>query len=314
MGTTTTVAERSTDVTSTSTDAFDHRENNARLFVEREELRSQISRLEEHEATEDSAAVRSRLRRSRRRLEQITGEIVAGNVGLVRSYTRRFSGAANADARAEFESAGMLGLMRAVDSYEPGRGPFGQWAFKPIQREVLKAVRDHDHPNLNYGDFEKRPLILRTQRQLRTIDDSYEPSYAEIAVAADVTVAQVQRVLDPPRLGSISDQPTTMMDDGDDFGDEDIVGTDPLPEDTMLSGVTLSGLQEFALAVLDQRELFVVVRRFGLDGEPVEKLDEIGETLGLSREAIRQIESKALAKMQHPMVVAKIGRPTLAIA
>lgn len=308
MGTSTTVAEQSTDVSSTATDAIDHRENNQRLFVEREELRSRVARLEQLEAT---TAVSSRLRRSRRRLEQVTGEIVAGNIGLVRSYTRRFSGAANADARAEFESAGMLGLMRAVDSYEPGRGPFGQWAFKPIQREVLKAVRDHDHPNLNYGDFEKRPLILRTQRQLRAIDDSYEPSYAEIAVAADVTVAQVQRVLDPPRLGSISEQPTAMMDDGDDVGDEDIVGADPLPDDTVLSGVTLSGLQQFALAVLDQRELFVVVRRFGLDGEPAEKLDEIGETLALSREAIRQIEAKALAKMQHPMVVAKIGRPSL---
>ncbi|MFK8026060.1 MAG: sigma-70 family RNA polymerase sigma factor [Ilumatobacter sp.] len=284
-----------------------HRETNARLFTERRDLRASISRLE---SMEPDAAVRRRLRRSRRRFDQVTDELVAANIGLVRSYTRRFGGAASYDARADFEAAGMLGLMRAIDSYDSDRGPFGQWAFKPIQREVLRAVRDRDHSNLNYGDFEKRPLILRTQRQLRSIDESYEPSFAEIAAAADVTVAQVQRVLDPPRLDSISDQPTTMADDGDDTGDADIEGTEPLPDHTVISGVTLAGLQQFALAVLDDRELFVVVRRFGLDGEPLEKLDEIAATLGLSREAFRQIEARALAKLRHPIVVSKIGRPS----
>jgi RNA polymerase primary sigma factor/RNA polymerase nonessential primary-like sigma factor len=283
-----------------------HREINTQLFTERCALLEQIRRLE---SFAPSVGIDSRLRRSRRRLDELTSEIVTSNLGLVRSYTRRFGGAANADARADFESAGLLGLMRAIDSYEPGRGPFGQWAFKPIQREVLRAVRDRDHPNLNHGDFEKRPLILRTQRDLRSIDDSYEPSFAEIAAAADVTVAQVQRVLDAPKLDSISDQRSTFMDDGDDLGDEDIVSSDALPDEMLLSGLTLDGLQHIALRVLDQRELFVVVRRFGLDGEPVEKLNEIGDLLGLSREAVRQIESKALAKLQHPMVVAKIGRP-----
>ncbi|MEM1332924.1 MAG: sigma-70 family RNA polymerase sigma factor [Actinomycetota bacterium] len=284
----------------------DHREVNSRLFAERVEVRQRIARLEQQG---ESAANRSRLRRLHRRLEELTSEIVSENLGLVRSYTRRFGGAANADTRAEFESAGLLGLMRAVDSYEPDRGPFGQWAFKPIQREVLRAVRDRDHPNLNHGDFEKRPVILRTQRELRSIDDSYEPSFAEIAAAAGVTVAQVQRVLDPPRLDSISDQPAHLSDDGDDVGDTDIVSDGPQPDETVISGVTLAGLEKFALSVLDERELFVVVRRFGLDGEPVEKLNEIGDLLALSREAVRQIEAKALAKLQHPMVIARIGRP-----
>jgi DNA-directed RNA polymerase sigma subunit (sigma70/sigma32) len=49
--------------------------------------------------------------------------------------------------------------------------------------------------------------------------------------------------------------------------------------------------------------LYVIVRRFGLDGEPIEKLADIGNTLSLSREAVRQIEAKALAKLQHPLVL-----------
>lgn len=287
----------------------DHREINSRLFAERDQL---VQRIVELQAGEASAATTSRLRRARRRLDELTAEIVHGNLGLVRSYTRRFGGAANADARAEFESAGMLGLMRAIDSYELDRGPFGQWAFKPIQREVLRAVRDRDFPNLNHGDFEKRPLILRTQRELRSIDDSYEPSFAEIAAAAEVTVAQVARVLDAPNLDSISDRRQTEMDDGDDLGDDDITCSDALPDHLLISSLTLEGLRSAALDVLDERELFVVVRRFGLDDEPTEKLNEIGEMLGLSREAVRQIEAKALAKLQHPLVVAKIGRTLVA--
>ena len=51
------------------------------------------------------------------------------------------------------------------------------------------------------------------------------------------------------------------------------------------------------------------MRRFGLDGEPLEKLTEIGETLALSREAVRQIESKALAKLQHPIVLMRLSKP-----
>ncbi len=322
MGTTTAVAERPETVRhaerntgrnlrseapqGTTEAGLSHRELNARLFGERHELRMQIARVE---GLPENPGVRSRLRRLHRRLDDLTDQIVANNLGLVRSYTRRFGGAANAETRAEFESAGLLGLMRAVDSYEPDRGPFGQWAFKPIQREVLRAVRDRDHPNLNHGDFEKRPLILRTQRELRSIDDSYEPSFAEIAAVADVTVAQVRRVLDPPKLDSISDQPSSALDDEDAGGDEEIASDGPRPDDTVISSLTLAGLQRYALSVLDDRELFVVVRRFGLDGEPVEKLNEIGDLLALSREAIRQIEAKALAKLQHPMVVAKIGRP-----
>ncbi len=285
-----------------------HREVNAELFAERHELRVQIARLE---ALEESPATDRRLRRLRRRLDELTNDIVLQNLGLVRSYTRRFGGSANADARADFESAGLLGLMRAVDSYEPDRGPFGQWAFKPIQREVLRAVRDRDHPNLNHGDFEKRPLILRTQRDLRSLDKSYEPSFAEIAAAAGVTIGQVQRVLDPPRLGSIS-AGSTGNTAGDDDGDHDIVSDAPQPDESVISEVTLTGLRQFALDTLDHRETFVIVRRFGLDGEPVDKLSEIGDILGLSREAVRQIESKALAKLQHPMVIAKVGRTTVA--
>jgi RNA polymerase primary sigma factor/RNA polymerase nonessential primary-like sigma factor len=281
-----------------------YRDGNTALFHRREQLRAELD-----EALADEAAGQPcsrRIRVLRRHLDDVTAQIVSYNMGLVRSYTRRFSGAASAEDRAEFESAGLLGLMRAIDSYDPESGAFGQWAFKPIQREVLRSVRDLDHPNLNLGDFEKRPAILRAYRQLQGIDESYQPTPEEVAAAAGVPVAQVRRVLAPPRITSLHQ---TVGDEGTEVAET--IASDEIGVDSqVILKSTLVALEQFGLKALDPRELYVIVRRFGLDGEPADKLADIGDTLDLSREAVRQIEAKALAKLQHPIVLRKLGRRT----
>lgn len=276
------------------------RDGNTALFRRRAELRAE---LEEVSQREDVS--RRKLRMLRRQFDDVTAQIVDYNMGLVRSYTRRFAGAASSEDRAEFESAGLLGLMRAIDSYDPDSGAFGQWAFKPIQREVLRSVRDVDHPNLNLGDFEKRPAILRAYRQLQGVDESYRPTEEEVAAAAGVTVAQARRVLAPAQLTSMH-QPAGDAESVE-LG-ETIPSDDLGVEATVISKLALVALEQFGLKALDSRELYVIVRRFGLDGEPSEKLAEIGESLALSREAVRQIEAKALAKLQHPIVLRKLSR------
>lgn len=283
----------------------DFRDSNVALFQQRAELRRELEALT---AEGDEQASRRRMRMLRRAIDDVTAQIVSTNMGLVRSYTRRFGAAASAEDRADFESAGLLGLMRAVDSYDPESGAFGQWAFKPIQREVLRAVRDIDHPNLNLGDFEKRPAILRAFRQLQGIDESYTPTDAEVAAAAGVTVGQVRRVLQAPRLESVQ-----RTEDGETPLAESIESPEPTAEARVISKMMLTALETFGLKALDARELYVIVRRFGLDGEPIEKLADIGETLALSREAVRQIEAKALAKLQHPLVLRKVNAPATAV-
>lgn len=283
----------------------DFRDSNVALFQQRAELRRELEALE---AEGGEHASRRRIRMLRRAIDDVTAQIISTNMGLVRSYTRRFGAAASAEDRADFESAGLLGLMRAVDSYDPESGAFGQWAFKPIQREVLRCVRDVDHPNLNLGDFEKRPAILRAYRQLQGVDESYTPTDAEVAAAAGVTVAQVRRVLQAPRLESVQ-----RTEDGETSLADTIESPEPTAEARVISKMMLTALETFGLKALDARELYVIVRRFGLDGEPVEKLADIGETLALSREAVRQIEAKALAKLQHPLVLRKVNAPASAV-
>jgi DNA-directed RNA polymerase sigma subunit (sigma70/sigma32) len=80
------------------------------------------------------------------------------------------------------------------------------------------------------------------------------------------------------------------------------------PDAQVVSALTVRALWAHGLGALDDRERYVLCRRFGLDGEPEERLADLGVTLNLSREAVRQIEAKALAKMQHPLVLKKISR------
>lgn len=291
--------------TDARTDHF--RRNNTALFAQRSELKKKLALLTDTTDTTDTdVATRRQIRILQRQIDGVTAQIVSANVVLVRSYTRRFGGTASADEHSDFESAGLLGLMRAVDSYDPESGGFGQWAFKPIRREVLRTVRRTDHQNISLGDFEKRPAIMRALRQLEGADKSYRPSAEEVAVLAGVTAAQATRVITPPQISSIDRSAAGV--DGTPLADLIELG-DCSPEATVISQLTVEALETFALKVLDPRALYVIIRRFGLDGEPGETLASIGATLGVSREAVRQIEAKALASLQHPTLMHKISDP-----
>ncbi len=262
-------------------------------------------------ATADSSADHLR-----RRLDDVTAEIIEFNRGLVRSYCRRFTSSSDRQDTADFEAAGLLGLMRAIDSFDPDQGRFGTWAFQPIRREVLRAVRDADHPNVNFGDFERRPEILRAARALQHAAGGVAPTHDEVAEVAGVTSEQVRRVLDPPRLESIhhagldgaevgGDRPgglATPRSGAATLGD----GRDD-PEATVLARLTVDALERYGLTALDARERHVIVRRYGLDGEPEDTLADIGATLGVARETVRQIEVRALTKLRRPEIAARFS-------
>jgi RNA polymerase sigma factor (sigma-70 family) len=279
-------------------------DRNKQLFYKRRTLQAEIDLLE---ATSADPATNRQLTRARRHLERLTEKIVTTNFGLVRSYVGRFSSHTSRDDSADFEAAGLMGLMKAIDSYDPDQGTFAQWAYRPIKREVLRSVRDAEYANMNPSDFERRPEILRAAAGLAGgADSDAAPSVEEVAVAAQVTVEQVQRVLHAPTLTSLA---TPVGTDG---GETELGELLPDPGGDLLEGVitslSVSALEEHGLTALEPRELFVIVRRFGLDGEPPQRLSSIGDKLGLSREAARQIESKGLAKLGHPVTLRRLVR------
>lgn len=279
------------------------RDHNKVLFTERALLQSELDEMLEHVDPTSRVAMR-RVERKRRAIEDKTNDIVEFNFGLVRNYVRRFTGSSSRDDTRDFEAAGMLGLMKAIDTYDPDRGSFAQWAFKPIQREVLRAVHASDHSNMTSGDFERRPAILRAWRKLQNGDENARPPYEDVAAEAGVTFKQVVRVLEAPRMESMH----TPVGDGDSTLGELIEDPGDALDDQVIDSQTVQDLQTYGLSALDTRELFVLTRRLGLDCEPEQRLSAIGEMLGLSREAVRQIESKAISKLSHPVLLRKLAR------
>lgn len=282
--------------------ADEFRTRNDELFARRHELQDRLNALRARADTGELDMLSELvLRRVEREFDDLTLEIMIANFGLVRRYVTMFTSKSSEHIE-DFESAGKVGLLWAIASYDPNRGPFASWAFKPIQREVLRAVRDADHPNLNPGDFEKRPAILSAERAfLEEAGPDAPVDHADVARRAGVTEAQVRRVLDAPRLDSLH---TVAGGPGED----DVAWEDRLPdaspsiEDEVLLRFDLRALSSRGLPLLDPRERYVLTRRFGLDGEPEQALRVIGERLGLSREGVRQIQQKALAKLLQPVV------------
>jgi len=246
------------------------------------------------------------LRRALTELDGVDTEIIQANYGLVLNYVRKFTSTTSREDSRDFEGAAVLGLMRAISSYDPTRGSkFSTWAYKPIQRECLKAVRDADFKHLNTGDFEKRPDIRRALKQLKPEDSDPMPTYEAIAELALATVDTVKRVLNTQEHDSLN---RPINEDGKGFLGDSIPDSDPSTEDSVIARQELTDLEQFGLNALEERELFVISRRFGLDAEPPQRLSAIGTLLGLSREAVRQVEAKALSKLNHPVTRRRLMR------
>lgn len=282
----------------------DYNELNTELFLRRADLKERIAQLTKQKG-DGGRGEALHLGSLKRELDVIDTELIQLNYGLVLAYVKKFTSNTSAEDSRDFEGAAVVGLMRAIATYDPEKGKFSTWAYKPIQREVLRAVRDADYPNMNPGDFEKRPEILRARAELQAGDENYEPTPEEIAVLSHTTVEQVRRVLDAPAIESLS---KPVGDEGETHLGDLLEDTSQPLEDVVMAQRDIEDLERYGLSSLDERELFVIVRRFGLDCEPEQRLNAIGDLLGLSREAVRQVQEKAMSKLNHPTILRKLVR------
>ena len=242
----------------------------------------------------------------RRQIERAIAEgqeakelLIEANLRLVVSIAKRYreKGMAFLDLIQE----GNLGLMRAVEKFDYRRGfKFSTYATWWIRQAITRAVADQARTiRIPVHMVETINKVMRTQRLLSQ-ELGREPTVEEIA---DRLQLPVERVRELQRIGQDTISLSQPIGDEEDFSLSDLIEDQSaeVPADAA-TRVLLNEAVKRALDELTEREQEVVRLRFGLDDGRIRTLEEVGQIFGVTRERIRQIETKTLAKLRHPMV------------
>jgi RNA polymerase sigma factor (sigma-70 family) len=233
--------------------------------------------------------------RAQRELDQAKAQMMQANLRLVIHVATRFRdrGVPFLDLIQE----GNLGLMRAVDKFEPRRGlRFVTYAHWWIRQAISRAIGEQYRTIRLPSHVIERKSKLHTAATKLWANQGRAPHAQELSAALGWTPQEVEDLLITVQPLSQLQQPIT--DNGDALQDVLADTQAPQPDELVAEEQMRRGVEE-CLVHLTEREAFIVRLRYGLDSHEPHSLQEIGNRLGVSRERVRQLEKQAFAKLRR---------------